>query len=475
MRSIGLYGQDQWTLDRLTVNAGLRFDYFRTGYPDHDLQETLYGPAAFFEGQDVATWKDLSPRLGVVYDLFGNGRTALKLSASRYVDGIGTTLASQVNPALQNDGSLRGWLDGDRIGRICFSPDGVLDIGYLLGGPTSFGCIPGDDIPQGDPTNVSPNGELVTRGDVNFGTAVLDTTFDPDWAFGWGNRFANWEFSGGIQHELADGLSVNVSYFRRIFTNFRSTNNRLQNPEDFDPYCVTVRVDPRLPGGGGNELCGLYEVTPEKDGLQDSVWTFSDNFGKEQRHWNGVDVTMNARMDNGLLLQGGLSTGSTKFDDCDVRANLNNPGDPFCSSKTPFLTQVKFLGSYTLPYDIQIAATYQSLPGREIRSRMAFTFAEISASLGRPSSVGLGNTRTIDVVERRTEYSERLNQFDLRLTKIFTLGTSRLRAMFDLYNLFNDSTPLELNRQYGLTGENWQAPQLIVPGRLLKFAFQLDF
>ena len=79
------------------------------------------------------------------------------------------------------------------------------------------------------------------------------------------------------------------------------------------------------------------------------------------------------------------------------------------------------------------------------------------------------------MLDRRTEYSERLNQVDLRLTKIFTLGPSRLRAMFDLYNLFNDSTPLELNNQYGVTGENWQAPQLLIPGRLLKFAFQLDF
>ena len=106
---------------------------------------------------------------------------------------------------------------------------------------------------------------------------------------------------------------------------------------------------------------------------------------------------MNARMDNGLLLQGGLSTGSTKLDDCDVAPNEPNPGggssidpDPFCSSKTPFLTQVKFLGSYTLPYDVQIAATYQSLPGQEIRTRMTFSSAEISAELGRPSILGVG-------------------------------------------------------------------------------------
>jgi len=87
MRVIGIYAQDQWTMDRLTVNAGLRFDYFRGGYPDHTLPQTTWGPGAFFEGQDVAIWKDLNPRLGLVYDLRGDGRTALKVTASRYVDG----------------------------------------------------------------------------------------------------------------------------------------------------------------------------------------------------------------------------------------------------------------------------------------------------------------------------------------------------------------------------------------------------
>lgn len=467
MRAIGVYGQDQWTLDRLTINAGARFDYFRGGYPDHTLPRTTWGPGASFPGQDVATWKDLSPRLGLAYDLRGDGKTALKVTANRYVAGYGTTLAGGINPALQNVGSgYRTWLDG-AFG-LCIPP---------------VSCIPGDGIPQGDPRNPVANGELIGAAPNRaFGTPTITSFVDPEWAFGWGSRLADWEFSGGVQHELIAGVSLNASYFRRLYSNFSAVDNRLHNPEDFDPFCVTVPTHAGLPNSG-QPMCGLYEVKQAKFGIADQFTTAAENFGKRTQHWNGGDFTVNARMANGVLLQGGVSTGRGTQDQCEVNANLNNPaGDAdirtsalHCATQEPFLTQVKFLGAYTLPYGIQIAGTFQSLPGQEILANVTYTAAEISAALGRPSTT---STTTIQVIEPTTEYSDRLNQFDLRLTKMFTLGRSRLRAMFDTYNIFNGSTALKLNNQYGAAvggGADWLRPQLVVPGRLLKFAFQLDF
>ena len=108
-------------------------------------------------------------------------------------------------------------------------------------------------------------------------------------------------------------------------------------------------------------------------------------------------------------------------------------------------------------------------------ANVTYTAAEISAALGRPSNT---STTTIQVITPTTQYSDRLNQFDLRLTKLFTVGRVRLRAMFDTYNVFNDSTALKLDNQYGAAvggGTGWLRPQLIVPGRLLKFGFQVDF
>jgi hypothetical protein len=84
---LGLYVQDTWTVKRMTVNAGLRFDYLNNKV---EAQETpggrWIGPRSFAELTDVPSWQDLGPRLGVAYDLFGNGKTALKATMSRYVE-----------------------------------------------------------------------------------------------------------------------------------------------------------------------------------------------------------------------------------------------------------------------------------------------------------------------------------------------------------------------------------------------------
>ena len=479
--SIGTYAQDQWTLDRLTVNAGVRWDYFRGGYPDGTIPEAPFAAAKTFPGANPVVWNDLSPRLGLVYDLRGDGRTALKVTASRYVTGAGMTLVgNRINPALLNSSSARTWFDGKNPFRIPGLPGCIIATGY--GGE----CVPGDGIAQCDPTNPYPNGECLS-GTSNTAFGTMENTFamDPNWAQGWGTRGGNWEFSGGVQHELVDGLSLNVTAFRRVFVNYSATNNTLQNPADFDEYCVTVPNDSRLPNAG-QQRCGYYDMKPEVLGLLNNVMTSASNFGEHTNHWNGVDVTVNARMENGLLLQGGLSTGRKSEDDCDLNANLNNPTGSGsltgsaqfsrldCSRQEPFLTQLKLLGSYTLPYDIQLAGTLQSIPGLPYQARVIYTAGATTLGRGFTGTA----TRTINVIDRDSAYTDRLLQFDLRLTKILNFGPSRVRAMIDLYNLFNDSTVLKFNNGYGAAaagGTAWLRPQLLIPGRMVKFAFQVDF
>ena len=232
---IGTYAQDQWTLVRFTVNAGLRWDYFRGGYPDGGIPAAPWAAAKTWEGADPVVWNDLSPRLGLVYDLTGNGRTALKVTANRYVTGFGTVLVGNaVNPALLNSRDQRFWLDG---------ADGHPGLGIPLGfgifpgcipsaaDPTGSSCIPGDAIAQCDPRNPLPNGECIGGTSNNaFGTFENTSSFDPDWAEGFGQRSANWEFSGGVQHELTTGLSVNVTYFRRAYVNFSADQQLISEP-----------------------------------------------------------------------------------------------------------------------------------------------------------------------------------------------------------------------------------------------------
>ena len=462
---LAFFGQEQWTADRLTINAGVRVERINNSYPDQVRPASIWAPEPFpIEGQTAVTFWDIQPRLGVAYDLFGDGKTALKASASRFGENNTVLWASDLNPADDNALQRRYWLDG----AVCLDP---------------AVCIPGDGLPQGDPLNPNPNGELLSpTNNPAFGLPVTTTLYDPAWAFGWGNRYSNWEYSGSVQRELMSNVSLNVGYFYRRFVAFSVNDDRALAAGDFDQYTLTAPEDSRLPGGGGNSVT-LVDINPAAFGrTPDVIKTHADPFGGESRAWKGMDFTVGARLDQ-LLLQGGVSTGTTSTDFCALSsavpeilpARSDRGGDTvpleFCQTGTNWLTQVKLLTSYTLPYDIQIAGTYQSLPGPERGAEVAFTADQIQAALGRP--LAGGGAVTANVVAPGTIYGERFHQIDLRLTKIFSFGgTTRFRAMFDLFNLFNANAVL--NEEYGL-GPNYLNPVAIMPGRLAKFAFQFDF
>ena len=473
--TLGIYAQEQWTLDRMTINAGLRFDYVNAGYPDQDRPTNIWVTQPLsIAGRDVVTWKDFQPRLGLAYDLFGDGKTALKVSASRYGARDSSDWAEAVNPALSNRRMDRSWFDGATA--------------HAFGGsaiPSCIGdvqCVAGDGIVQGDPLNPMPNGEL-TSPNVSpaFGLPAITRFYDPEWAFAWGNRRSNWEFSGAVQQELLAGVSLNFGFFQRNQINLSALNDQAVGPDDFVTNAVTVPTDSRLPDGGGNTL-SFVDVLPTSVRVPDEIRTGADNFGGRSEVWRGFDFTVDARIE-GLLLQGGLSTGRVANNWCDMQSQLpefsvnadftSGFGDTspieFCDQTQNWLTQVKLLGSYTLPYDIQVAGTLQNQPGPERVAEVRFGAAAtaLGTSTLFPSAV------TLNVIPPGTSYGDRFNQFDLRFTKILSLGGgTRLRAMLDIFNVFNSNTVTF--EQPGF-GANWLNPQAIMPGRLVKFAFQLDF
>ena len=459
--NMGIYAQEQFTLDRLTINAGVRFDYFKATYPDHLAEAMTWAPEPrFFPGAPAVTWKDLQPRLGAVYDLRGDGRTALKVSASRYGDRNSQETASALNPAGNNVTQDRTWLDG-AFG-ICIPPTA---------------CVPGDLIVQGDPLNPLPNGELLSvNTNPAFGTPIVTRFYDPDWAFGWGQKAANWEFSGGIQHEVTSGVSVDVSYFRRNYVNFSATDDRAVGPEDYDEFVITVAEDPRLPGGGGFPVT-LVDLKPAAAlRVDDDITTSANNYAGETQTWNGVDATVNVRI-GGLLFQGGISTGKTSTDDCAQEAllpeNIGGGGPVgFCKADGTFLTQSSFSGAYTLPYDIRVSGSFFVRPGPPRTAIYDVPPADILAALGRPATRGRVN---INVIEPRTEYGELVNQLDLRFGKSFTFGGARLQANFDLYNVFNAAAVSGESQAITIGQPGYLSPLGIQAGRLGKFSVQLDF
>jgi hypothetical protein len=464
----GIYAQDQWTFKRVTLNYGLRFDYASSNYPDVHLTATNILPdRGTIPAKDIFGWKDISPRLGVSWDVFGNGKTAVKVSANRYVavqDLI--ALTRTVDPQNAAGGLLtRTWNDANH-----------------------------DFIPQGDPLNPAANGELGPSPSSTYGRSVLTTTYDPNWAQGWNTRDYHWEFAAGVQQELVPGMSVSASYFRRIYGNFSSitTNpvanvagnsaniidNQLVSASDYTSFCVTAPVDPRLPGGGGNQICGFRDLNPNKLGQIQNVGQNSNAFGNQYEHWNGVDLLANARLKNGLTLQGGVSTGKAVADACAVMANLPEISPllvPFCHQESPWLTQVKFLASYRLPKAFIVSGTFQSLPNDPISATYTALNSEVAGSLGRNLSAGPNATVTVNIIPPGTVYNPRINQLDLRLTREWRFGHTRLRPNLDVYNVTNSDVPLTWLNTYGRTGATWLKPNQVIGGTLLKIGAQFDF
>jgi len=455
---LGLYAQDRWTRSKLTLNYGVRYDYFASSYPAQHIGPTTLAPnrdITFPAQPGLGALHDLSPRLGAAYDLFGDGKTAVKVSLNRYVLAMGpdVTFIQLANPSRNLvTSATRTWTDANR-----------------------------DFVPQCDLLNVRSNGECGALSNENFGTVVTNLSYDKDTLTGWGKRNFNWEVSAGVQRELVPRVSAEVTYFRRWYGNFVLVDDLAIGPADFDKFTLTAPKDPRLPGGGGYPVEG-YDIKPAKFGVAAQPYvTLSRKYGKQQDYWDGIDATINARPREGLFFQGGVSTGRRVEDNCDVVTKVDNPNPLYCRREEPMLTFVKGYGSYTIPkVDVQISGTYQTKPGPLVLALYTATNAEVAPSLGRNLS---GAAPTVDVHllapgpytttngGSGQVHGERLHQVDFRFSKLLQFGGTRARANVDVYNALNSSAVLLQNDTFG----DWQRPTEILIARFVKFSVQFDF
>jgi carboxypeptidase family protein len=466
----GMFAQDRWTMNRITLNLALRFDAFQSSFPEQTVGPAPLTPTRniTFPEQDNLNWKDISYRTGFVYDLGGNGKTAIKVALNKYL--LGQTLngiGRNPNPVLALTQSVnRSWTDANR-----------------------------DFIPQCDLLNPLQNGfggDVCGQiSDLSFGTLRPADLYDKDLTTGWGHRPQNWEFSVGVQRELIKNVALDVGYFRRIWKNFQVTDNLLVAPEDFTQFSLTVPTDPNL-STSGQTITGLYNVVGTKFGQVQNLNTLSDKYGKQIDHWNGFDVSVNARLQNGLVLQGGLGSGKQVEDNCEVVAKLpemlnlaganaaNTANAPaqwrpaqFCHREEPMLTGVKALAMYIVPkIDVQVSGSFRSTPGTSLSVGYTATNAILAASstLGRVLS---GNAQNMVIgIERPNErFTERRNELDMRIGKVLKYARTRSVVSLDIYNAFNSDAMIVQNQAYA----SYLRPVEILNARLLKVSWNFDF
>ncbi|MBI4264034.1 MAG: hypothetical protein HY657_06650, partial [Acidobacteria bacterium] len=265
-------------------------------------------------------------------------------------------------------------------------------------------------------------------------------------------------------------------YFRTWFGNFRVTDNRSVGPTDFDQFCVTVPGDVTLPTAG-QQVCGLYDVKPQFFGRRDDFITNAENYGGQSQVYNGVDITMSARLAGAAFLTGGFSTGRTVTDSCALREQLPEtaPTNPFCRNEPAWTSATGFKLSLTtpLPWDLQASANYQNNPGVATSATYSVSAAQVLPSLHRPLASGVRGRATVTALEPNTLFREgRIQLVSLAVTRNLRAGGVRFQPRLEVHNALNAGTPTVLN---GTIGPAFDQVRNVVGPRMVKFALRFDF
>ena len=471
----GIFAQDQYTRGRLTLSGALRWDRAGSYAPveGNGVSRTSFLNAATVDlprTTGVDAYNDISPRIGVGYDVFGNGKTAVKLRWGKYLGfasndppftstNIGATIVATAS---------RAWTDNNN--------NKVVDCDLLNNaaqGPTAAVVAVDTCAAQ-------------TGAGANFGKAGAATIVDPDLLTGWGVRTHDRQTEITVQQEVLPRVSAEVSYIHRTFHGFMVTDTLGRNfKTDWVNYTILAPTDDRLPGGGGYPITVYLPNTTAatQNNLKQEKSVSTD--GKERdAYYDGINFNVNARMRSGLFVSVGTQTGRRVDDRCNVVTNFNNggtgPNPRDCKSFDPWQTTIRGLGSYTVPkVDVLVSATVRSQTPLDIGANWVVPNTTVRTLLGGtlpPGLLATGNS-TIDLTdsEHRIFASNRRTQVDMRFAKVLRFGRTRSDIGIDLWNLFNTNYATAYAGTYTAVGGTWQNPTSIYAPRFVRLNFTVDF
>lgn len=427
------YLQDAWTIGgRLTLNLGVRLDGVYGYVPAQSspagtwaaLSEELVGDI-FSVPSDITGLPDwplnIGPRLSFAYDLFGNGRAALKGGWGRYYTQLGTGLAGNANP---NGGSSArvGWndIDGDRL----------VDLG-------SSGTL-------------SDSPELVLEDFQGF-TGGASTEYDED-----ARRPYSDDISLGIDLTLGSDISVSATYHRRAHRDSLGQMNRAKPPSAYDQISFTCDDCP--------DTYTAYDLQEEYKAGQDTLITNVDFLKSD---YNGVAFQIQKRFSNRWQMLGGatfsrhrgvphgLPYDSTDWNNPNRRVNRDNG-----SVLTDLPWVVNFAGSYLAPWDIQFGWNYRARAGNPL----------VATAPAEDLVQGTENVYAYQRGEQRTEAITRLLDFNVR--KRIELGDARFELGADLANIFNSQPALRFITKFG---SRYLSPTHRLTPRIIRFTASIFF
>lgn len=440
----GAYVQDQWKMNRLTVNGGLRWDHFNAGIPPTSAPASFWTPAVSIgDIPNVPNWNNVSPRLGGAFDVFGNGRTAVKASVGRYVGNHALDLTGPANP-IYSKTDTRAWTDLNGDGTV-INPDGTPQFAEV--GPTRT---------------------------IGFGTLAGTTSEAPGL-----RRDKNMSYEVSLQHELRPRMSVSASYFHRryydlIYTDNLATvsNNGLQPSADYIPVTFTGPKDPRFPGGGGEQLT-IYTLRPALLGAVDNQFKNSDN---NYRLYDYLELGITGPLPNKGFVMASWTPGKVSQNSCEVE-NPNNLR--FCAIDLPYRHLFKTAGGVPLPWGLSVSAVFQiyDTPGSGLSAvppYISANYAVTSAIAGYPLTGG--GSINVNLVKPGDLFNDYYKILDARLLKEMTLGRLKTTVMGEFYNILNMTSVVSVAESYSTANPAaWARPNALQRGRQIRGGLQIRF
>jgi hypothetical protein len=455
----GLYGQDSWNINRWTVNYGLRWDYIRQRVVGQKAQVGRFAQSPAYDDIVLPTWSDFSPRLSVVYDLSGTGKTAVRAGFNKFVTAQTTGFAQLYNPTALTTQQLP-WID-----------------------------VNTDDIAQGERGCVY----LTTGCEINF--AALPTNFGVRSLAQFDDELSRpyeLSFNAGITHEIYPGVTVSAEYVHSDFRDITVRQNSLRDANSYDKFDVVSPLD--------GKVIPAWVVKPAFSAAVANV----DSTSPDMKRWfNAVELGYSARMAKGLRAFGGFGFARTMNDVC-VSALSDPNRSRYCDQREsgiPWQTQFKTTIVYPLPWGgVSVSAAFQSLYGY-LSGTATQAFGPFTAGTGFDRPNGLGTfwlvtptTRyatnctgpctpgalvlpslqasglasiSIPLVAPETEFTPRINQLDISASRRFELSKITVLPKVDIFNLMNsDDYTSVVTAQFGAA--TYLRPSTILQGRIVR-------